>query len=214
MSRLLNALRRHGPAQLARLVVGRGRSLIYRRRALIIYRAPLEAIRRMPPKLDEGWNYTCEELTIEQARAFRDAPADVISLLGKYVEEDVPEERLLLVRINGEVAGWIMVFVGECEWPLTETATVLPLTRTDSVWISAYTRPEFRGRHLHRTLLGESANNATARGATHVWAWHEHWNEVPGKNMELVGMRRVGMHERTSILGLGLPARITVISES
>lgn len=214
MSRLVSALRRHGPVHLSRVALSRALSLFYRRKVLVMYRAPLERILRLPPRLDAGWSYRCEEFSWEQARAFRDAPPDVLTLLGSYLSVDIPGQRLLLATVNGNVAGWCVVYVGAYDWPLSETETTLRLGARDAIFISAQTLPAYRGRHINRALMGETARVATSLGATHLWAWHEHWNEAPRKNMLRVGMTCVGEHEREWVCGIRRPARIAMAPDA
>jgi GNAT superfamily N-acetyltransferase len=214
MSRLLSALRRHGPVPTARIAAVRLRAFVHRKRTLLFYRAPIASVLRLPPRLDDGWTFTLDNLSWDEARAFGDAPSDVLSLLGSYLSVEIPGQRLLLAKINGEVAGWCIVFVGAYDWPLTETDTTLQLGETDAVFISAQTLPRFRGRHINRALMGETSRVAESLGATTLVAWHEDWNEAPRRNMLHVGMRFVGTHERTWVCGVRLPARIAMVSDA
>lgn len=208
MPRPPDAVTRRSPLERARGIASRLGRVIFRRKRLLIYRAPVAVIRRDPPRLDPGETHACAVLTLDEARAFAGAPAHVLARLAPYIAEDIPGERLLLFTVNGVVAGWCIVFVGARVWSLSETETTLPLGATDSIFISAYTLPQFRGRHINRALMGETARLATSMGATQLWAWHEHWNEAPRKNMISVGMTQVGFHERLWVLGVRLSPRI------
>ncbi|MCC6927889.1 MAG: GNAT family N-acetyltransferase [Gemmatimonadaceae bacterium] len=207
MSRIGNALRRHGPGRVFRLAVERVADAIYRRKELVFYRVPLEAV--LADATTRAYVETCRFslLSLEEAREFTGAADDVLRALRPYLVEDRAGVSVLLAWLDGAVAGWNMVWVGAAEWPLSETGTSLTLTRDDAIFYSAYTVPRFRGRHVNRALMGETARVALERGARELWAWHEDWNEAPRKNMTKVGMVRVGTHARMRLLGQWLTPR-------
>lgn len=212
MTRLLNALRRRGPLGLAREAVARGAEALLRRKSLLFYQAPIDTVLQDSPGVAYAASFTFRLLTITEARAFRGAPADVLASLEPYVRAELPGQSLLLSFIDGEVAGWNMIFVGDATWPLTETATTLRLRQGDAIFFSAFTVPRFRGRHVNRALMLETSRIARDLGATTLWAWHEVGNEAPRRNMTKVGMTMVGMHERRWVLGIALPPRVEMRS--
>lgn len=174
---------------------------MHSRRRLLFFRAPLSNIARVAPRLGPSERYESRLYSLEEIRATDDAVLGVEKVLKESLVDALPSNEVILVRINGEVAGWILVHVGACRWPLTETDTHIDVPPTDGVWTSAYTRPEFRGRGIHPALLGACADRSLERGATHALAWTEDTNVPSKRNIERAGLVMIGSHERAWFFG-------------
>ncbi|HEX6313211.1 MAG TPA: GNAT family N-acetyltransferase [Gemmatimonadaceae bacterium] len=149
----------------------------------------------------------------EEALALAATQAGLAGSLEHHLHDVRQGEELLAGIINDRLAAWNIVSCAtRAAWPLSETASELPLRADDAVFTAGYVTPEFRGRRLFQAMYGASADLATQHGAMRLWSWCESHNEPSRKAMLAVGFRYAGSHSRRTVLGVRGHLRVEVAS--
>ena len=185
------------------------RYAISHERRLLLFRVPVADLRRVEPRLTEGMQFTTSVVTAEEGLLLAADQPTLTPVLRDHVAQVRIGEDLLVVRMNGRLAGWCIVACETRErWPLTETDSELELRSGDAVFTAGFVAPEFRGRRVFQAMYGAAADLATAKGARQLWSWCEVWNEPSRRAMLAVGFRYLGSQFRRTILGISGKLRV------
>jgi hypothetical protein len=186
-----------------------GRKVIDRRK-LLLFRADLSTLRHVSPVLEKEMTFTTAVLDPLRAVQMTERKPGPARMLQGHLTDVRPGEELLAGFINDDVVAWCIVATrSREEWPLTETASALPLADTDAVFTAGFVDRPYRGRKLFQAMYGAAATRSAERGARVLWSWCEHWNEPSRKAMIAVGFEYVGSHERWRALGISGPLKVT-----
>lgn len=207
--RLLHVLSRYGLGGAAREATRRLAHAIVSEKKLLIFKAPVDEIRRVAPRLDAGTAFTARVMTLDEALRLAASRPAVLSALRAHIEDVRDGEELLVGCVGDRLAAWNIVSCSTRQlWPLTETASELPLSSADAVFTAGFVAEEFRRRHLFQAMYGASADLAKSHRASTLWSWCEAWNDPSRRAMLAVGFRYMGSHARRTILGFPGKLRI------
>ena len=212
MRRLADAVRRRGgAAPAARHALQRVSHAIHSEEKLLLFRAPIHEILRLAPRLDEGSTFRSVVVSPEKALEMAAVDRNLAQDLKNHLHDIRPGEEFLVGLVNNRIAAWNIVSCAtRDEWPLTETASTLPIGENDAVFTAGFVAPDFRGRRLFQSMYGASADLAATHGATAMWSWCRVHNDPSRKAMLAVGFKYYGSHSRRTVLGIRGRLRIEV----
>jgi hypothetical protein len=207
--RLIEAFRRRGPGGVALEASRRVAAAVIRDRRLLIFRSPVDLVRRLQPRLEPGRVFTTRAVSAFEGLELCMPDQTIRRALESHVGDLRPGEDILVGLVDDRLAAWSIVACATRDrWPLTETGSYLALAADDAVFTAGYVVTEFRGRGVFQAMYGASADLAAAHGASTLWSWCEDWNEASRRAMTTVGFDYVGWHARRTVLGVSGALRV------